>query len=184
MRILDRPALDHTEYLACLAAFSRTLDNLLAETENALARLAGKRKGAHFGWEIALDRARYGVLIVLERWKELNQRFELSIGNTPAAGLSQAAAARCEQAAAALQAAYLSLDELDEYVEMIVAEAIRRLRAVRELFNEERQAAREAGEKFAGPAAALAVLGAAAGPSPAEVFRGTHDAFLTDLSER
>ncbi len=184
MRILDQPALDHTEYSACLAAFCNSLGRHLGETEAYLAKLAGRRKGGHFGWEIALDKARYGTLIVLERWKELNESFAESLRNTPARALAEAAASRCDGASEALQAAYLSLDQLDEYSELFVQEATRRLRAVEELFAEERDAASRASSQFSPESTTLTVLGGAAGPASSERFQRVYDSFLTDLGRR
>lgn len=184
MRILEQPALDNTEYLACMAAFCSALGKHLSETENFLARLAGQRKGGHFGWEMGLDKARYGALIVLERWKQLNERFAESLGATGSRAFAESAPAKCEAAAQGLQAAYLSLDELEEYSELLVREASKRLRAVAEMFEEERRAAARAGDAFSPERPALAVIGAPSGPAPAEVFRRTRDSFLTDLNRR
>ena len=184
MRILDQPALNHTEYLACLAAFSNSLGRQLGETDAYLAKLAGKRKGSHFGWEIALDKARYGALIVLERWKEFNQRFADSLRNTPARAMAEAAAPRCDTAAQALEAAYDSLDQLDEYTELLVQEAMRRLRAVEEIFAEEREAASRASSQFSPESPTLTVVGGPAGPASADKFRSVYDSFLTDLGRR
>jgi hypothetical protein len=184
MRILDQPALNHTEYLACLAAFSNSLGRNLGETDAYLAKLAGKRKGSHFGWEMALDKARYGALIVLERWKEFNQRFADSLRNTPARAMAEAAAPRCDTAAQALEAAYYSLDQLDEYSELLVQEAMRRLRAVEEIFAEEREAASRASSQFSPESPTLTVVGGPAGPASADKFRSVYDSFLTDLGRR
>ena len=184
MKILDQPALDHTEYLACLAAFCNSLGRHLGDTEAYLVRLAGKRKGSHFGWEIALDKARYGALIVLERWKELNQRFTDSLRNTPSRALATATAPKCEAAAQALEASYLSLDQLDEYSELLVQEAVKRLRAVQEIFAEEREAALRASSQFSPENATLPVLGGPAGPASFDRFRRVYDSFLTDLDQR
>lgn len=184
MRILDQSALDHTEYLACLTAFYNSLGRHLGETEAYLIKLAGKRKGGHFGWEMALDKARYGALIVLERWKELNERFAESLRNTPSRALAEAAATRCDGAARSLQAAYLSLDELEEYSELIVREAAKRLRAVQEIFADERESASRASSQFSPESPTLSVLGGAAGPASWERFRRVHDSFLTDLDRR
>lgn len=184
MRILDQPALDNTEYLACVTAFYNALGHHLAETEAYLVKLAGKRKGAHFGWEMAMDKARYGALIVLERWKELNERFAESLRNTASHRLAEGAPARCEAAAQGLQTAYLSLDQLDEYSEPLVRAVVERLRAVGEMFGQEREAAQQARDTFSPARAALTVLGAPAGPAPSDLFRRTHDDFLTDLNLR
>ena len=186
MRILDQAALGEAEYLACLSAFCSALANHLAEAENYLVRLAGKRKGAHFGWEMAMDRARYSALIVLDRWSDLNTRFSESLQRMPSADISEAAAPKCETAAASLQAAYASIDQLEEYSEIVVQEAGRRFRRVLDVFEAERSAAAAAGERFAGERPVLAVLGspASAGEGAAEIFRRTRDEFLADLNRR
>lgn len=184
MRILDQSALDHSEYLACVTAFCSSLGRHLAETEAYLVKLAGKRKGAHFGWEAALDKARYGVLIVLERWKELNQRFTESLQNTPSRALAETAAARADAAARGLEAAYFSVDELEEYSEVIVREAVNRLRAVEQMFSEERETASRASNQFNPESASLSVLGNPGGPDSWERFRRVHDSFLADLNRR
>ena len=178
MRILEQSALDNTEYLACLSAFCTALENHVGETENYLVRLAGKHKGVHFGWEMAMDRARYGALIVLERWKELNERFAESLRNTASSLLAEAAPAKCDTAAEGLQAAYLTLDSLEEYSEPLVRAAIERARTVLDLFASERQQVRA----FHPEMTALNVLGS--GPSPADLFRRTRESFLADLTRR
>src|SRR3972149_872205 len=115
MKILSQEALSGPEYLGCLSAFVASFSEHVLQTKYYLKRLEGKRKGAVFGWEMALDRARYGALIVLERWKELNGQFQQSIDALPEALPSRETGDRAEQAVQALSQWNERLDAAETY---------------------------------------------------------------------
>ncbi len=188
MHILSQTALSNTEYLGCLSAFWSAFGNALGSSENYLVRLAGRRKGSHFGWEMSLDQARYGALIVLERWKELNERFRESLQQSESWPLAEGASRKCEAAAGRLESLYARLDELEDYSEAAVREALEQFREITAAFHDERQAAAGAAEIFAeketaDPPGLLPVVGDA--PStPAQKFREFREQFLIELSRR
>ena len=199
--IFSREALSEPEYLGCLAAFVDSFSGHLTQTRSYLARLEGKKKGALFGWEMALDQARYGALIVLERWKELNERFSRSIDGLPGSLPSGESSARAEQACQDLAGWNERLDAAERYDPVLMECYGAALLNLLDGLAQEQQAARSAHARFdqtaAGPAAAsptglpselkvLNVLGSDTSPESSEsgIFHQTRQTFLNDLSRR
>src|SRR5215469_14608113 len=69
LRITRFPNISNQQFLGCVAAFADSLTGELNAATIALRRLAGQKKGAAFAYEMTLDNHRYGVLIVLDRWR-------------------------------------------------------------------------------------------------------------------
>ncbi|MCH7978038.1 MAG: hypothetical protein IH935_03550 [Acidobacteria bacterium] len=194
--IFSREALSEPEYMGCLAAFVASFSGHIAQARNFLARLEGKQKGAFFAWEIALDQARYGALIVLERWKELNERFSQSIDGLPGSLPSGESSARAEQACQDLAGWNERLDAAERYDPVLMECYGAALLNLLDGLAQEQQAARSAHARFDQTAdtsskpltelKVLNVLGSGTSPelSDSGMFHQTRQAFLNDLSRR
>ena len=179
--------------MGCLAAFVASFSGHIAQARNFLARLEGKQKGALFAWEIALDQARYGALIVLERWKELNERFSRSIDGLPGSLPSGESSARAEQACQDLAGWNERLDAAEHYDPVLTECYGAALLNLLDGLAQEQQAARSAHARFDQASTkrptglnALTVLGSGTSPelSDSGIFHQTRQSFLHDLSRR
>ena len=182
--------------MGCLAAFVASFSDHIAQARNFLARLEGKQKGVLFAWEIALDQARYGALIVLERWKELNERFSQSIDGLPGRLPSGESSARAERACQDLAGWNERLDAAERYDPVLVESYGAALLNLLDGLAQEQQAARSAHTRFDETADTssipstglnvLNVLGSGASPelSDSGIFHQTRQTFLNDLSRR
>lgn len=199
--IFSREALSEPEYLGCLAAFVASFSGHIAQARNFVARLEGKQKGALFAWEIALDQARYGALIVLERWKELNGRFHQSIDGLPGSLPSAESSARAEQACQDLAGWNERLDAAERYDPVLMECYGAALLNLLDGLAQEQQAARSAHARFDQTAAGTAAASSTGPPSELKVlnvlgsgtslelsdsgiFHQTRQVFLNDLSRR
>jgi hypothetical protein len=169
MQILRYPAITSTQFLGATGAFWDTLTNTLSLTLGNLQKLAGRRKGAAFAYEMEMDKARYGALIVLERWGVFVQTFGPHIVLDVRKGIIGEAPARIKAAEDLLRRANQMMDAAEEYSDELLAAAALAFDTVRATFAEERQSAEQ-----------MALLG----PMLPEDYEEARRLFMADLNAR
>lgn len=144
MQILRYPALTGPEFAGCVSAFWDSLAAELNAATSCLKRLEGSAKGAGFLHEVGLDRARYGCLVILDRWRYLNAAFGRSLPPDSAAPLLQIteeAESRIRHAEALLQRVNQTIDAAEAYHGELVEAALLGLQQLRRIFQQESQVA-------------------------------------------
>jgi hypothetical protein len=118
---------------------------------------------------MSLDRHRYGVLTVLDRWSALAGAFgpHLTLSRHPA--ILAEAAARVHTAESILESANRLVDAADRYGSDIVEACLLAFQSLAGVFAEERQAAAQSAQL---------------GPLLPEEFKEARGIFLQDLSAR
>lgn len=162
-------SLNETQFLGCVSAFVDTLNGELNGTMTFLRRLQGKRKGSGFAFEMQMDKHRYGLLIVLDRWAEFARAFAPVSDVGPKQPMLDRAVAQAATAQSVIERANRVLDDADFYSTEIVEACALALHTVELTFKEEQEAA--------GKAASL-------GPMLSEEYKQYRSVFLADLSER
>lgn len=116
------------------------LDSEMRSALSYLQRLEDTMKGRAFGFEMQLDKHRYGALIVLERWAE----FAASYAGTATVGGYQAmltdARTRVNGAVKLLETVNRTIDAAEVYSGDIVEACGMAFHAVETTFQEEREA--------------------------------------------
>lgn len=170
MRITRFVSLSEPQFFGCVAAFADSLAGELNSASAALRRLEGQAKGAAFAFEVALDRHRYGVAIVLDRWGTLVGAFGPHLEFDRARAIVDTAAERVRSAETVLEKANRLIDATDDGYSGAVVEACRlAFQTVEGLFSEERRAAEQ---------------DATLGPMLPEEYRSARRIFLEDLAAR
>ncbi|HUE02615.1 MAG TPA: hypothetical protein VMR62_23810 [Bryobacteraceae bacterium] len=169
MRITRYPSLSEPQFLGCVSAFTDALTGELNSAAMYLRKLEGQTKGGAFAYEMSLDRHRYGVLTVLDRWSALAGAFgpHLTLSRHPA--ILAEAAARVHTAESILESANRLVDAADRYGSDIVEACLLAFQSLAGVFAEERQAAAQSAQL---------------GPLLPEEFKEARGIFLQDLSAR
>jgi hypothetical protein len=142
MQITRFLSLSEPQFLGCAAAFVETLFAELTAAAVFLRKLQGLNKGAAFAFEMELDRRRYGALLVLGRWAELNSAFGAHLQLTPAySGIRDHAASRIETAETLLGHTNRLIDAAAAYTPELIEGAVLGLRSLETTFAQERAVA-------------------------------------------
>lgn len=140
MQIQRFLSLNEAQLLGCASAFVDALDSEMRSALSYLQRLEDTMKGRAFGFEMQLDKHRYGALIVLERWAE----FAASYAGTATVGGYQAmltdARTRVNGAVKLLETVNRTIDAAEVYSGDIVEACGMAFHAVETTFQEEREA--------------------------------------------
>jgi len=169
LRITRFVSLTEPQFFGCVAAFADSLSGELNSAIAALRRLESRTKGAAFAFEIELDRRRYGVSIVLDRWAALIGAFGPHLPFPRARSILETAPARIQSAETVLATANALIDAADGYSPAVVEACQLAFRSVEGIFGEERRAAAE---------------DAKLGPMLPQDYVSARRIFLDDLAER
>ncbi len=133
MQMLRFPEIAEAEFSGCLTAFVDALWAALEGVTLSLDRLRDRSKGSAFLFEMQMDQHRYGVLLVLERWTRLVDRFGAA---APAAAEDAVAhaAARSATAAGLMEKLNHLIDGSERYSAEIAAAAAMTFGAIRSEF--------------------------------------------------
>ena len=170
MRITRFVSLSEPQFFGCVAAFADSLAGELNSASAALRRLEGQTKGAAFAFEMTLDRHRYGVAIVLDRWATLIGAFGPHLAFERARPIVETAPERIRSAETVLEKANRLIDAGgDAYTAAVVEACHLAFQTVDGLFSQERRAAEQ---------------DATLGPMLPEEYRSARRIFLEDLAAR
>jgi hypothetical protein len=169
VRITRFNSLNEPEFFGCVSAFADSLAGELNSASAALRRLEGQPKGAAFAFEMTLDRHRYGVAIVLDRWSTLIGAFGPHLAFPRAEPIVKTAPRRIRFAEEVLEKTNRLLDGADTYSTAVVEACLLALRTIEDRFWEERHAAEQ---------------DAKLGPMLPEEYRSARRIFLEDLAQR
>jgi hypothetical protein len=169
MRITRLVSLSEPQFFGCVAAFADSLSGELNSASAALRRLEGQAKGAAFAFEMTLDRHRYGVSIVVDRWGTLIGAFGPHLAFDRARPIVDTAPERIRSAETVLEKANRLMDAAEAYSAAVVAACQLAFQTVEGLFSEERRTAEQ---------------DATLGPMLAEDYRSARRIFLEDLAAR
>ncbi len=169
MRITRFPSITELQFFGCVSAFVDSLEGELNAAGASLRRLEGQRKGAAFAYEMALDKHRYGALIVLDRWGAVLQAFGPHLQLSRDTAIVQDGPARIEAAGEVLHRSNQLLDAAEAYRADIVEACFLAFQSVRTTFADERSAADKS---------------ATLGPMLPEDHREARRIFLEDLAAR
>ena len=169
MRISRYPSISEEQFLGCTAAFVDSLAGELHSGAIALRRLEGRRKGAAFAHEIALDTHRYGALIVLDRWGSLVRTFgpHLTLSRWPE--ILTDGTARIASAEELLIRTNRVIDSAEAYTSDLVQAVLLAFQSVQAAFESEKDAADR-----------MATLG----PLLPSEYQESRSIFLEDLAAR
>lgn len=169
MQIARYLSLNEQQFLGCVSAFVDVLSSEMSGALMNLRRLENRGKGSAFAFEMAMDRARYGALIVLERWTELHRAFHGHASLGALQSMFDQAPERAAAAAKLIEQTNHLIDRAEVYSPDVVAACEAAFRTVDLTFSEEREAAAKSG--------ALAELGV-------EDYRDYRRVFAGDLAAR
>jgi hypothetical protein len=169
LRITRFPSLSEPQFNGCVAAFADSLAGELNSAVAALRRLESQGKGAAFAFEMELDRRRYGVAIVLERWAAFHQSFGPHLPFPRAWPIVESAPARVEAAEKVLESLNRLIDGSDRYSSAVVEACQAAFQSIGGMFDPERKAA-ESNAKL--------------GPMLPEEYTAARQIFLEDLAAR
>lgn len=141
MQIVRYLSVNEAQLAGCSRAFLDALEGEFQASLSYLRRLSGQRKGSAFGFEMQLDRHRYGAIIVLDRWAAFAQAFVASIEAGPLRALLEQAPERTRVAAELLDRANRLLDAADTYEDALIDACQMAFQTVERTFAEERAAA-------------------------------------------
>lgn len=79
----EHASLSLTQYLGCLHAFVRQFQDELSTVRKFAGQMTGQSRTAAFGWAASLDRARYNVSLIVERWRHFNESAQNRLEMTP-----------------------------------------------------------------------------------------------------
>jgi hypothetical protein len=130
--------LSDDQFRGCVAAFVDSLSGEFNAAVAALRRLEGQAKGSGFVHEIALDKHRYGALIVLERWGAMVAGFGPHLAHTRSAELVAKAVERAFAAENILLAVNAVIDGADRYDSRMTEACRAAFDSVMSLFTAER----------------------------------------------
>lgn len=140
MQIQRFLSLNELQLLGCASAFLDALDSEMQSALSYLRRLEDTMKGRAFGFEMQMDKHRYGALIVLERWAEFASAFA---GTATVGGYQPMltdARARVTGAVKLLETVNRTIDAAEVYSGDIVEACAMAFHAVEMTFKEEREA--------------------------------------------
>jgi hypothetical protein len=169
LRITRFVSLTEPQFFGCVAAFTDSLSGELNSALAALRRLESLAKGAAFAFEMELDRRRYGVSIVLDRWATLTRAFGPHLSFPRARPIVETAPDRLKAAETVLARANALIDAAGRYTPALVEGCQLAFQSIEHIFSEERRAA--------GQDARL-------GPMLSEEYASARRVFLEDLAER
>jgi len=169
LRITRFPDLNEAQFNGCVAAFADSLAGELNSAMAALRRLQSQPKGAAFAFEIELDRRRYGVALVLERWGAFTKSFGPHLAYPRARPIVEAAQERVQAAEKVLESVNRLIDGADDYSPAVVDACGAAFHSVAGMFEPERQAA-EGSAKL--------------GPMLSDEYASARRIFLEDLAAR
>jgi hypothetical protein len=169
LRITRFVSLTEPQFFGCVAAFADSLAGELNSAVAALRRLESQAKGAAFAFEMELDRRRYGVSIVLDRWGAFIAAFGPHLPFPRANPIVETAPARIQAAETLLASTNALLDGADAYTAAVVEACQVAFQSVEGMFGIERRAAAE---------------DARLGPMLPEEYVSARRIFLQDLAER
>lgn len=169
MRIARFPSLTEPQFFGCVSAFADSLTGELNAASAALRRLESSGKGAAFAFEMALDRHRYGIAIVLDRWSALLASFGPHLSFPRARVIVDSAPARIQSAETVLANANRLIDASPDYSPAVVEACYLAFRSVEGMFRDERDAA---------------VQDSSLGPMLPEEYVSARRIFLEDLAHR
>ena len=169
MQITRYASLSEQQFLGCVSAFADSLTGELNSAAMYLRKLEGQSKGAAFAYEMSLDRHRYGVLTLLDRWGALVAAFgpHVTLSRYPA--IIAEAPERVRTAESILESANRLLDAADRYASDVVETCILAFQSLASTFAEERQAANQSAQL---------------GPMLPDEFKQARGIFLQDLAAR
>jgi hypothetical protein len=162
-------SLNEPQFLGCTSAFLDALDSEMQSAQAYLQRLVNQSKGRAFGFEMQLDKHRYGSLIVLERWAEFGSAFASTGMLGELQPLLEQARARATSAAGLIEKMNAMVDAADFYSPELIEACGMTFHAVGNIFRDEREAVQR-----------LHALGA----EPPEDFRHYRSVFTGDLAVR
>ena len=165
MRITRYPSISSQQFLGCVSAFADSLAGELNSALIALRRLAGQKKGGAFAYEMTLDNHRYGVLIVLDRWRDVCAAFGAQLEQP----IANAAPERVEAAEKLMEQVNRLIDGSPAYGEEIAEACQAAFQTIASIFGEESESA-----------ARQAKLG----PMLPEEYTASRRIFLEDLAAR
>jgi len=157
------------QFLGATSAFWDTLTSTMSVALANLQKLQGRSKGAAFAFEMEMDKARYGTLILLERWSQFVAAFGPHIHLEIRTGIITDASSRVIAAENLLQNANRVLDSSDHYSQDLLEAASLAFDTVRATFQEEKQSAEQ-----------MAKLG----PMLPEEYTEARRLFMADLTTR
>jgi hypothetical protein len=169
VRITRLTSLSEPQFFGCVAAFADSLSGELNSAVAALRRLEGRAKGSAFAFEMALDRHRYGVSIVLDRWGTLLSAFGPHLPFPRAQEILETSAGRIRSAETVMENANRLIDGADRYTPDVLAGYQLALQTVEGFFGAERRAADQ---------------DATLGPMLPDEYTATRRIFLEDLAQR
>lgn len=169
MRITRFVSLTEPQFFGCVAAFADSLTGELNSAMAALRRLESQSKGAAFAFEMELDRRRYGVAIVLDRWAALIGAFGQHLPFPRAEPIVETAPTRIQAAETVLASANALIDAAGSYGAAVVDACQLAFQSIEGTFGEERRAAAE---------------DAKLGPMLPEEYVSARRIFLEDLAVR
>lgn len=169
MRITRLTSLSEPQFFGCVAAFADSLSGELNSAAAALRRLEGQAKGSAFAFEMTLDRHRYGVSIVLDRWGSLMGAFGPHLSFPRAQAIVETSTDRIRSAETVMENANRLIDGADRYAPDVLAAYQLALQTVEGFFRAERHAADQ---------------DATLGPMLPEEYATTRRIFLEDLAQR
>jgi len=141
LQILRFSSLTGTQFIGCASAFVDSLNGLTSSALLNLRKLEGRPKGSAFSFEMQMDKDRYGILIVLERWAECVNAFgpHLRLGEDQ--GIIDEAPARVLTAENLIGRTNRLIDASQTYTQELVAACSMAYETVRLTFAAEEEAA-------------------------------------------
>ena len=169
MRITRYPNLTEPQFYGCVAAFVDSLAGELNAATAALRRLAGRKKGAAFAFEMTLDTHRYGALIVIDRWSTVLNAFGPHLLLPRRRDIVDRGPERVRSSEEILTRANALVDGAPDYGEPVIEACVMAFQSVTGVFAEERDEAEQS---------------AKLGPMLPEDYRDARRIFLEDLAAR
>ena len=165
MRILRFPSISPQQFLGCVSAFADSLTGELNAATIALRRLARQNKCAAFAYEMTLDHHRYGVLIVLDRWRTVCKAYGPHLDEA----IAQTAPDRIGSAEKIMEQANRLIDGSPGYSEEMIDACQAAFHSISGIFGEELESA---------------ARNAKLGPMLSEDYTTARRIFLEDLAAR
>jgi len=169
LQITRYTSLNEAQLLGCTSAFVDSLFGALNTAVMYLRKLEGQRKGNAFAFEMQMDQARYGSLLILERWALFLSTFAPHAQFPKYEKIVNEGPARVSTAEEILRRTNDVLDASPDYSAEVVAAAVAGFHSLRLTFEEESAASQQA---------------LALGPMLSEDFKECRRVFLVDLAAR
>jgi len=170
LQILRFLSLNEPQFLGCLSAFLETLEGEFQSATSYLQRLVDRPKGSSFGFEMQLDKHRYGAMITLDRWSTFAAAFAPSaVLKDDLQEMLTGAAARVKTSSDLLDRTNHMIDASDTYSGAVIEACGLAFRTVQLTFQQEQKAATQA---------------RSLGPMLPEDYQHYRSVFLGDLAIR